>query len=102
MKKEPRFWIKYNLKKDNSILRVGFSTLQKANAYAKELRGNGYNPVFDREKERESCVLIAMNYLNGNKSFRSFENEQNISGVESPSIWAEAAKKRSNSHVHRQ
>ena len=91
--KEPRYWIKTNLKKDGNPLWNGFHTMHEVNAYAKKKRAQGYNPTFDRGMERESCIIIAMEYLEAGNSFRNFENEQDIIGTDSPAIWSEAAKR---------
>ena len=88
-----RFWIKYILFDNKGPVWDGFDTLAEANKHAKALRDKGYNPIFDRKMEREECIKIAMYYRKNDMSFRRFENDENISGVESPSIWSEAATK---------
>jgi len=87
-----RFWVKYNLKKDGSSLWEGFNTINEATKKIKELRSLGYNPIFDRKMERRACIEIAIEYMDKTKSFRNFENEQNIPATESPIIWSEVAK----------
>ena len=37
-------------------------------------------------------VLVAKDYMKAGESFRNYENHENIDALESPGLWAEAAK----------